>query len=77
MGENAPSSFGFDGTCTQFSQQNLANFQNQLPPQGYPGGGFPNAASLDTSMQMWVAFSQYGVFNTNGKPQACANPNQF
>ena len=77
MGVNSPSSFGFDGTCTQYSLQNVAYFQNQTPPQGYPGGDFPAAMSLDTSLQMWVAFSQYGQFNTSGKPQSCTNPDQF
>lgn len=77
MGVNSPSSFGFDGTCTQFSAQNVAYFQNQIPPQGYPGGSFPYAVSLDTSLQMWVAFGQYGTFNTTGKPEACTNPDQF
>lgn len=77
MGVNVPSSFGFDGICTQFSQENVAYFQNQVPPQAYPSGRFPNAMSLDTSLQMAVAFTQFGYFNTTGKPQACVNPNQF
>lgn len=77
MGVNVPASFGFDGICTQFSQENVAYFQNQTPPQTYPNGRFPQAMSLDTSLQMAVAFNQYGFFNTTGKPQACVNPNQF
>ena len=77
MNINTPSSFGFDGNCTQYSLQNVAYFQNQIPPQGYPGGTFPNAMSLDTSLQMWVALQQYGQFNTVGKSAACKDPDQF
>ena len=77
MGTNAPASFGFDGLCTQYSQENVDYFQNLLPPQGYPGGRFPDGLNLDTSMQMWVALTQYGFFHTDGRPQACTNPDQF
>lgn len=77
MGTNAPSSFGFDGICTQYSQDNVNYFQNSVPPMSYHGGQFPDALSMDTSLQMWVAFTQYGFFNTDGEPEACTNPDQF
>jgi len=77
MGTNVPPSFGFAGMCEQFSQDNANYFQNQSAPQGFPGGLFPTAASLDTSLQMAVAFSQYGEFHTNHEPVACSDPNQM
>jgi hypothetical protein len=77
MGTNAPDSFGFDGMCTQFSQDNQNYFDNVVPPMSYSGGQFPNNLSLDTSLQLLVAFTQFGTFNTDGQPQACTNPDQF
>lgn len=77
MGTNAPPSFGFDGICTQYSEDNVDYFQNTVPPQSYHGGQFPDALSMDTSLQMWVAFTQYGTFNTAGEPEACTDPDQF
>lgn len=77
MGVNAPSTFGFTGICDVFSQDNVNYFQNMVPPQGYHGGEFPQALNLDTSLQLWVAFTQYGQFNTYGAPQQCVNPDQF
>lgn len=77
MGANTPSSFGFTGICDQYSQDNVNYFQNMAPPQGYHGGEFPTALNLDTSLQMWVAFTQYGLFNTNGAPEQCTDPDQF
>jgi hypothetical protein len=77
MGFNTPNTFGFDDLCTQYSQENVAYFQNLTPPQSYPNGRFPQAMSLDTSLQMWVALQQYGQFNTAGQPVACKNPDQF
>lgn len=77
MGVNVPPTFGFDGICTQFSQDNQNYFQNITVPQKYRGGQFPDAISLDTSLQLAVAFTQNGYFNTDGKPVACKDPNQF
>ncbi len=77
MGVNAPATFGFDGICDQYSQDNVNYFQNMVPPQDYHGGQFPNALNLDTSLQMWVAFTQYGFYNTDGQPVQCVNPDQF
>ncbi len=77
MATNVPPSFGFDGMCIQFSLDNAAYFQNQQPPQHFPGGRFPDAISLDTSLQMEVAFDQYGRFHTDHAPLACTDPNQI
>ncbi len=77
IGTNSPPAFGFDGMCTNYSQDNQNYFANVVPPMGYSGGQFPNNLSLDTSLQLLVAFTQYGYFNTDGQPQACTDPNQF
>lgn len=73
---NAPPSFGFAGMCQVFSQQNSDYFQNQIAPQGFPGGLYPGTVTMDTSLQLEVAFTQYGNFNTNHAPNQCTNPNQ-
>lgn len=76
MGINAPATFGFTGICDNYSQDNVNYFQNMVAPQGYHGGQFPDALNLDTSLQMWVAFTQYGYYNTTGEPGAqCTNLN--
>jgi hypothetical protein len=74
MGSNVPNIFGFDGLCDVYSQENANYFQNLTPPQAYPGGRYPNALVLDTSLQMQVAFAQYGLYNTNGQPNPCVDP---
>jgi hypothetical protein len=71
MGINVPPSFGFDGMCTQYSAANANYFNNIVAPQKYTGGNFANAISLDTSLQLEVAFQQYGQFNTAKAPEAC------
>lgn len=77
MGTNVPPSFGFAGMCEEFSADNSDYFQNQSAPQGFPGGLFPSAVSLDTSLQLAVAFTQYGQFNTDHQPVKCTDPNQI
>jgi len=77
MGVNAPPSFGFDGMCQSYSLENAAYFQNQSFPQRFPGGQYSDAFSLDTSLQLAVAFTQYGYFNTDHAPQTCTDPNQI
>lgn len=76
MGVNVPPSFGFPGLCENYSLDNASYFQNQTIPQSFPGGRFPTAISMDTSLQLAVAFTQYGYFNTEHAPQACTDPNQ-
>ena len=71
MGVNVPPSFGFDGLCTQYSTANAAYFNNIIAPQKYASGTFPDALPLDTSLQLEVAFQQYGQFNTFKAPAAC------
>lgn len=77
MGQNIPSSFGFTGICDVFSQQNQDYFANIAAPQHYTGGNYPTAVSLDTSLQLSVAYTQFGFYNTQGKPQPCTDPDQF
>ena len=71
MGTNVPPSFGFNGMCTQYSATNAAYFNNIIAPQKFSGGNFPDALPLDTSLQLEVAFQQYGQFNTFKGPRAC------
>lgn len=75
MGTNIPPSFGFPGLCQVYSLDNAAYFQDVLFPQSFPGGRYPDALSMDTSLQLAVAFRQFGLFNTK-TPQQCTNPNQ-
>ena len=77
MGRNAPPSFGFPGLCTQYSLDNAQYFDNYATPQAYPGGTYAADLSLDTSLQLAVAFTEYGYFNTAAAPKRCTNPNQF
>lgn len=76
MGVNVPPSFGFPGMCSTYSQDNVSYFQNVTAPQAFPGGRFPKAISLDTSLQLEVALTQYGLHATK-MAQTCKNPNQF
>ncbi|HEX8165194.1 MAG TPA: hypothetical protein VF601_05330 [Beijerinckiaceae bacterium] len=77
MGSNVPPSFGFAGMCQQYSLDNASYFQNVQAPQSFPGGRFPEAVPLDTSLQLEVAFGQYGQFNTAKAPVPCKDPDQF
>ena len=76
MNTNIPPAFGFGGMCTHYSLANTAYFQNIQPPQKFTGGQFADAMSLDTSLQLQVAFNQYGLFNTQKQPMACRNAGQ-
>jgi hypothetical protein len=71
MGTNVPASFAFAGMCTQYSIANTNYFNNIVAPQKFSGGNFPDALPLDTSLQLEVAFQQYGQFNTYKAPAAC------
>jgi hypothetical protein len=71
MGVNVPPSFGFNGMCTQYSAANASYFDNIIAPQKFAGGKYPDALPLDTSLQLEVAFQQYGQFNTFKAPAAC------
>ena len=50
---------------------NAAYFDNIIAPQKFASGTFPDALPLDTSLQLEVAFQQYGQFNTFKAPAAC------
>lgn len=71
MGENIPSIFGFDGLCEVVNAANADYFANVAYPEPYTGGGYPDTFPTDTSLQLQVAFLQYGIYNTNGEPDAC------
>ena len=71
MGENVPPIFGFDGLCEVVSDANANYFANVTFPEEYTGGDYPNTFSTDTSLQMQVAYMQFGIYNTNGEPDAC------
>jgi hypothetical protein len=71
MGANVPPSFGFPGMCIQYSLANAAYFDNTIAPQKFSGGNYADAIPLDTSLQLEVAFTQFGQFNTYKQPNAC------
>lgn len=71
MGENVPPIFGFDGLCETVSEANANYFANVTYPEPYTGGDYPDTFSTDTSLQMQVAYMQYGIYHTNGEPNAC------
>ncbi|MDC0711621.1 hypothetical protein POL68_24340 [Stigmatella sp. ncwal1] len=70
-----PPLFGFNDMCVVSSPDNANYFTNNLFPMPYAGGQYPNLMNMDTSLQMWVAFLQYGQFNQVGQPKACVEPN--
>lgn len=67
----APPIFGFNGQCEVNSVDNAQYFSNNQFPMAYTGGQYPNLLSMDTSLQMQVAFEQYGQYKQYGKPVAC------
>jgi hypothetical protein len=69
----APPIFDFAGLCVSYSLDNANYFANTSFPMAYPGGQYPSLISLDTSLQMQVAFFQYGQFNRYGKPTPCVS----
>lgn len=76
---NIPPIFGFDGLCplpdtTQLTDAQLQNnkdyFSNYAFPTAYPG--YPSLISMDSSLQLQEAMSQYAVYVTNNQaPLAC------
>ena len=71
MGTNIPQIFEFDGICYEYNQANVDYFSNYKFPNEYPSGKFPDALPLDTSLQVWVAFLQYGTWKTSGQSATC------
>ena len=61
-----------EGTDQAQSAQYFAHYPF---PQPYPGGQFDTALPLDTSLQLQVAYQQYGQWKTAGEPEACTDPN--
>jgi hypothetical protein len=76
-GSTLPPIFGFTGLCTNYSQANVNYFQTTQFPMPFSGGNYPYAMSIDTSLQLQVAFIQYGDYQVDGKPAPCVNPNQI
>ena len=68
---NVPPIFGFNGLCTEQSPQNGWYFSNRVWPQPYGDPKFDGELSMDTSLQMWVAFGQWGQCNTHGAAAQC------
>jgi hypothetical protein len=66
-----PPIFGFNGLCTNYSLSNAQYFENVQFPMGYTGGQYAGLINLDTSLQMQVAFFQYGQYKQYQKPVAC------
>lgn len=70
-GAYGPRIFGFEGLCTQYSQENVEYFQTTQFPQAYSGGNYPDAMNLDTSLQMQIALQEWALFSKNNEPAAC------
>ncbi len=66
-----PPIFGFEGECTNYSLGNAQYFDNVQFPMGYTGGQYAGLINLDTSLQLQVAFFQYGQYKQFGNPVAC------
>ena len=70
IGTNVPPIFGFEGICITVNENNKLYFTNRTSAtETWPQ--YPNTFQVDTSLQLLVAFSQYGVYKTNGKPNEC------
>ncbi len=69
-----PNIFGFPGQCTTHTPDNANYFTNNQFPMAYTGGQYPGLMNTDSSLQMQVAFLQYGQFAQYGQPAACNNP---
>lgn len=68
---NVPPIFGFPGICTEENATNTTYFTGVSYPETW--AAYPQTMSMDTSLQMLVAFQSYGTFKTKG-PQTCAPP---
>lgn len=73
MGENIPPIFNFDGICDTYNQDNAYYFSNYAYPEPYPDPKYAEAIPLDSSLQLQVAFIQYGTYNTTGKSGTCTD----
>jgi hypothetical protein len=68
-----PPIFGFTGECSDYSSENTQYFNDIQFPMSYTGGQYPTLLNLDTSLQLQVAFLQYGQYKQYGQPAACRN----
>lgn len=68
---NTPPIFGYTGQCTSYSLDNSSYFNNGQFPMAYSGGQYPGLMSMDTSLQMQVAFFQFGQYTQFHQPQPC------
>jgi hypothetical protein len=73
QGNNIPAIFGFTGMCTQFNEANHNYFSDYKYPSAFPGstGAVAQAMPLDSSLQLQVAFAQYGVYKNPLVPRTC------
>jgi hypothetical protein len=68
-----PPIFGYPGECTNYSADNVQYFNNIQFPMAYTGGQFPNLLNMDTSLQLQIAFEQYGQFREYHQPVQCVD----
>ncbi|MCX4240392.1 hypothetical protein [Paraliomyxa miuraensis] len=74
-GVNVPTPWGSADLCNATDPAaSAAYFANYPFPQPYPGGKFDAALPLDTSLQLQVAYGQYGQWKTAGAPVSCTDP---
>ena len=66
---NIPPIFGFPGICTEENATNTTYFTGLPYPETWPT--HPNTMSVDTSLQLLVAFQSYGAFETHGGDPTC------
>ena len=64
QGTNIPLIFVPESTCQKFSPASQAYFSNYKYPMPYPGstGVMKAAISLDSSLQLQVAYAEYAQF---------------
>jgi hypothetical protein len=74
QGQNIPAIFNFNGMCTDHNTDNAHYFSDYKYPATYPGGQFKDAIPLDSSLQVAVAYAQYGVFKNPQAPRTCTDP---
>ena len=77
QGGNIPAIFSFGDMCYQYNLANSQYFSDYAYPSAFPSGQFDEAIPLDSSLQVAVAFAQYGVFKNPKSPQnskVCPDP---
>lgn len=74
QGKNIPAIFDFSGMCTDYNPANAHYFSDYKYPATYPGGRFKDAIPLDSSLQLAVAFAEYGVFKNPQEKRTCPDP---